>query len=326
MIHPLRALALLSFSGLVACSHAATNNAAKPVAAPLQELSTQPSRKHLYKLVVDDHKKTTVPSDSATEIYNLYGPFAFPTDAIFDVKEKKPREDSIFGVDLSHYTPDDFPIESLRKREVRFAYLKATQGTGFKDGKFAAFWSRLGKLPPGQQVHRGAYHFLSAGKSGADQAATFADFVALNGGLQATDLPPVMDLEWDKESADGPDRWAALTPDQIVATARAWLQAVQQKTGRKPMIYTSWSWWKGRIGQDRLQEFADYSLWIADYSESARAIEVPTLPASAQWTLWQFTEAATMAAGYQGDFDANIFKGSEAQFYQRLNVQPFATK
>jgi lysozyme len=323
MIRPLTALALLA--GLAACSHAATGSAGKP-AAPLQELTTQPSRKALYKLVTDDHKQTTTPSDSSLEIYSLYGPFAFPTDAIFDVKEKKPRENAIFGVDLSHYTPDDFPIESLRKREVLFAYLKATQGTGFKDGKFASFWNRLGKLAPGQQVHRGAYHFLSAGQNGADQATTFVDFLALQGGLQATDLPPVMDLEWDKENADAPDRWAALTPDQIVATTRAWLTAVQQKTGRKPMIYTSWAWWKGRIGQERLKEFADTPLWIADYSESARAIEVPTLPAGTEWTLWQFTESATMAAGYDGDFDANIFKGSTAQFYQRLNVQPFAPK
>lgn len=132
-----------------------------------------------------------------------------------------------------------------------------------------------------------------------------------------------MDLEWDKEKADGPDRWAALTPEQIVTTSKAWLNAVEKKTGRKPMMYTSWAWWKGRVGAERLKEFADVTLWIADYSESARAIEVPTLPADAQWTLRQFTESASMAAGYQGDFDANIFKVSTTQFYQRLNVQPF---
>jgi GH25 family lysozyme M1 (1,4-beta-N-acetylmuramidase) len=80
---------------------------------------------------------------------------------------------------------------------------------------------------------------------------------------------------------------------------------------------------EGAVGAERLKEFADVTLWIADYSESARAIEVPTLPADAQWTLRQFTESATMAAGYQGDFDANIFKVSTTQFYQRLNVQPF---
>lgn len=325
MIRPLTALALLCLAVLAACSHTATGGAVKS-AAPLQELTTQPSRKALYKLIAADHKQTTKPSDRSLEIFSLYGPFAFPTDALFDVNEKKPRENAIFGVDLSHYTPDDFPIESLRKREVMFAYLKATQGTGFQDGKFASFWTRLGKLPPGQQVHRGAYHFLSAAQNGADQAAAFVDFLALQGGLQATDLPPVMDLEWDKEHVDSPDRWAALTPDQIVATTRAWLTAVRQKTGRQPMIYTSWAWWKGRIGAERLQEFADTPLWFADYSESARAIEVPTLPAGAQWTLWQFTESATMAAGYDGDFDANIFKGSTAQFYQRMNVQPFAPK
>ncbi|MRX10807.1 hypothetical protein GJ697_23540 [Pseudoduganella sp. FT25W] len=55
----------------------------------------------------------------------------------------------------------------MQKKEVRFAYLKATQGTGYMDGKFAMFWNQLGKLPKNQQVHRGAYHFLSAEKDGA---------------------------------------------------------------------------------------------------------------------------------------------------------------
>lgn len=38
--------------------------------------------------------------------------------------------------------------------------------------------------------------------------------------------------------------------------------------------------------------FSRYGLWIADYSKSSRAVEVPTVPNAARWTLWQFTSSA----------------------------------
>ncbi|NGZ82791.1 glycoside hydrolase family 25 protein [Duganella aceris] len=300
---------------------ALSSAAASISAQALKPLTNEPSRQALFDLI--KKAEETQNHSDGVEFFNLYGPFRFPNDALYDVVEKKDRADSIFGVDLSHYTPSSFPFASLRKKQVGFAYLKATQGTGYMDGKFATFWQQLGKLPQDQQVHRGAYHFLSAERDAVAQASTFVAFLAKNGGLKPTDMPPVMDLEWDKASLNAPDRWANKTPDQIVVAAKAWLESVEKQTGRKPMIYTSLAWWRERVGPDRLSEFVAYPLWIADYSRTSRALEAIKMPQRTAWTLWQFTDGATMAAGFEGGFDANIFKGSEADFYKNLGVQRF---
>lgn len=307
---------------MLVCFVAAPAQAQKAVdSAGLKELTNQPSRKLLFDLIKkaeDDQAQK-----DGLEYFNLYGPFRYPNDALYDAIEKKERTDSIFGVDLSHYTSSKFPFPSLRRKEVKFAYLKATQGTGFKDGKFTQFWDQLDKLPKHQQVHRGAYHFLSAQKDAAAQAATYLKFLTAHGGLKKTDMPPVMDLEWDKPNVKGKDRWEDKTPDQIIAATRTWLELVEKSTGRKPMIYTSLAWWRARVGADRLKEFAAYPMWIADYSRTARATEAVKMPAGTALALWQYTESATMAAGFEGDFDSNIFKGTAAHFYKAFDVVPF---
>lgn len=290
----------------------------------LQELTSEPSRTELFELVkAAEINEFPALEKEAEKWFSVYGDFKFPNDAQFDVKENKPRIDSIFGVDISHHTDSSFPLEELYLKEVRYVYLKASQGTGFKDGKFANYWNRLEKVPVAQQVHRGAYHFLSAGIDGKAQAQTFLRVLAANGGLKNTDMPPVLDLEWDKAKSSGPDRWTGIAPKEILANTKAWLEEVEKQTGRKPMIYTARSWWRERMGPEAMfSELKDYPVWIADYSQSSRAFETPKTPANSKWSLWQFTDAAGMQLGYKAKFDANIFKGSEVQFYETFGLCP----
>jgi lysozyme len=266
------------------------------------------------------------------EYFNLYGPFRFPNDVDVDSVLHQKRVDSLFGVDISHYTHANFPIESLRAKKALFLYMKASQGTGSLDGKFAQFWARAGRLPQGAKVHRGAYHFLSSGDPsvaaadwGKAQAKTFVKVIKANGGLSPTDMPPVVDLEWDKASADGPDRWGNRNPDEIIAEVTSFLTEVEAELHRKPMIYTARSWWLGRMGAEkRFAALSSYPVWLADYSKSARASESPKLINGKPYALWQFTETANMAMGFADAFDANIFKGKPETFLSNLGVQDFA--
>src|SRR4029078_9095672 len=105
------------------------------------------------------------------------------------------------------------------------------------------FWSQLGALPKNEKVYRGAYHFLSSDSPGLSQAESFLGYVGVHGGFKPDDMPPCLDLEWDK-TASNPDRWAGHTPEEIIQSALDWLKEVNSKTGRKPMIYTALSWWK----------------------------------------------------------------------------------
>nr|WP_311529141.1 GH25 family lysozyme [uncultured Ralstonia sp.] len=298
----------------------------------LAELTDEPSRSDLFALIhLADAATNPDDAKQAVEYFNLYGPFRFPNDVEVDTVEKKPRQDSLFGVDVSHYTSFAFPIEQLHTKKVRFVYIKATQGSDYLDPKFSNFWSRAGKLPKDSQVHRGAYHFLSCGDPGISaqawgkaQAATFVKVIKANGGLLATDMPPVVDLEWDKAKANGPDRWAQRKPAEIIEMVRTFLSTVEAELHRKPMIYTAKSWWRERIGSEALfGTLSSYPLWLADYPKTARASEVPNSINGTRWALWQYTEKATMAIGFNEPFDANIFKGTTSSFYSSLGVAEF---
>ncbi|MCK4120447.1 glycoside hydrolase family 25 protein [Ralstonia nicotianae] len=318
-------------------SAAASSNASdlpgtSAAALGLAELSNELSRGDLFALIRQaDAVADPKGAEQAVQYFNLYGPFRFPNDVEVDAVEMKPRQDSLFGVDVSHYTSFAFPIEQLHAKKVRFVYIKATQGADYLDPKFSNFWSRAGKLPKGSQVHRGAYHFLSSGDPsvsakewGKAQAATFVKVIKANGGLLPTDMPPVVDLEWDKAKRDAPDRWAKREPTEIIEMVSVFLFAVEAELHRKPMIYTARAWWRERIGSESLfGALSSYPLWLADYSKSSRASEVPNSINGARWALWQYTETATMAIGFKAPFDANIFKGKTDAFYSLLGVAEF---
>jgi lysozyme len=298
----------------------------------LTDLSNEPSRQDLFASIkAADAAENPADAAEGARFFNLYGPFRFPNDVEFDAALHKPRVESLFGIDISHYTQSSFPIEQLSAKGVLFLYMKATQGTGSLDGKFASFWARAGKLPKGSRVHRGAYHFLASGDPstpaaawGKSQAATFLKVLKANGGLLPTDMPPVVDLEWDKASANGPDRWQNRKREDIIAMISAFLAEVKQATGRTPMIYTAQSWWRERMGAEaQFAALAAYPLWLADYSKTSRGSEIPRTINRTPWALWQYTESATMAIGFNGSFDANIYKGPTAAFYSSLGVAEF---
>lgn len=327
-------LAALTFAGAKA-----QTSSSDAVSLGLTELTDDLSRQQLFSEISSADQRGT-PEDNARateagETFALTGPFRFPGDTTYDSSLNRPRTNAFFGVDISHYTSSSFPIEQLARRNILFVYMKATQGATGLDGKFASFWQRAGALPKGGQVHRGAYHFLSACQGtncsvgaatwGKLQAGTFVKVVRANGGLLATDMPPVVDLEWDKATKDGPDRWQNRSADEIEAMVDAFVTEVKTELGRAPMIYTARSWWDGRITRSpKSTIIRSTPLWLADYSKSSRASEVPRTIAGLPWVLWQFTEASTMATGFNAPFDANVWKGSRDAFHRAFGVQDFA--
>ncbi len=78
------------------------------------------------------------------------------------------------------------------------------------------------------------------------------------------------------------DRCYNLTPAQMRAWIRAFVDRVEADIGRRPMIYTNAYWWDPCTGGD--PSFGGYPLDVANYSRKP-----PTLPAG--WTtfaLWQY--------------------------------------
>ncbi len=235
--------------------------------------------------------------------------FSFPGDA---------DEDSIYGIDLSHHNEDGCKCKvdwaQVEAQKVRFAYLKATQGSTGQDTRFAANWTAL----ENSSIRRGAYHFLSPFSSVDDQVK---NFLKTMGTLRAMDLPPVMDIEWTDAADPNNDGWAAKSTDDVAAFALQWLQAIETATGRIPVIYTSRAWWKDRIGDDKLAKFSRYPIWIAQYVPDSKGQILPkNLPAQWSWKIWQFTESGAISGGLAGNLDVSVFKGSLDQFHQALGV------
>ncbi|WPO42025.1 GH25 family lysozyme [Tardiphaga sp. 42S5] len=254
------------------------------------------------------------PADNTTSLA-IPKDFVFPDDARYDRVLLKERENSIFGIDISHHTGPNIKFTNLRLQRVLYVYAKATQGTGFKDRMFGTYWNQLASLPENQKVYRGAYHFLTADSPGNAQAKSFLDYLELHGGLKPNDMPPCVDLEWDKTSSN-PDRWIGHAPEEIVQNALEWLKEVKRRTGRKPMIYTALSWWRDRgIPVEKIELFKDYTIWLADYSKSHKASEKPALIGTRTQDIWQFADNAKLSTGYpSGTVDANIFYGTFEQF------------
>ncbi|WP_170967884.1 GH25 family lysozyme [Rhizobium phaseoli] len=250
----------------------------------------------------------------------LKGNFTFPHDANIDDATGLRRVDSIFGIDISHYTDSSLDLSSLRRQKVEFVYAKATQGTKYGDNKFPEYWRVLADQPPNLRVLRGAYHFLSASGDGRAQADSFLQYVEKAGGFQPNDLPPCVDLEWDVSKLGQPDRWLARSPDEIIDITLGWLQRVEAATGKIPMIYTNKAWWHSAIKSEaKFTRLEHYKIWIADYSGSNRVIEIPAVPNRVNAHVWQFT-ASSHLANYSKDLDANIYKGSRDQFAIDMQV------
>lgn len=242
--------------------------------------------------------------------------FRFPEDTL---ETPGPR---VFGLDISHHNTSDIPFDKLVSKNIRYVFIKATQGVTLKDPKFAYFWSNIGNLSGQKWVARGAYHFLSSLTDPIEQAESHVAYVNLHGGYLEDDLPPVMDLEWDKSSASGPDRWKNHSPAEIVSRALKYLKRVEQLTGRIPMVYVSRAWWNERgIPASDITKFSRYKMWIPDYSNSTRNNENPKGPGGIIPDLWQFTDRSKISGGPNAKFDGNLYKGTLNQFIDEFYNQ-----
>jgi lysozyme len=196
------------------------------------------------------------------------------------------------GIDVSHHQEVvNWPAVAAAG-EV-FAYAKASEGGSVPDMYFADNWSGMKSAG----ILRGAYHFFHPATDAAAQAAFFlARFANANAGstqLAPGDLPVMLDLE----VTDG------VAPAIILAGAAKWLAAVQQATGRKPLIYTYIDFWKTRLGNPK--DLSAYPLWIAQYNTTP-----PHAPGGwTNWTFWQFSESQSIK-GVSGPIDADAFNGT----------------
>ena len=185
-----------------------------------------------------------------------------------------------YGVDVSrHQGTVDW--QRAARDEVRFAYIKATEGGDFVDDRFASNWQ--GARDAG--LERGAYHFFTLCRPGADQADNFLRTVPPD----AAALPPAVDLELVGNCAGRPPR------DAVLHELAAFVDKVEAATGKKVLLYV-------------LRDFeAEYDVLAA----LDRPLWVPSIlrrPEARDWRVWQ-ADSDAKVAGIEGSVDLDVMRG-----------------
>ncbi|MBP2584706.1 GH25 family lysozyme M1 (1,4-beta-N-acetylmuramidase) [Streptomyces sp. PvR006] len=193
------------------------------------------------------------------------------------------------GVDVSSHQ-GNVAWSTLWNSGVKWAYVKATEGTYYKNTYFNQQYT--GSYNVG--MIRGTYHFATPDTTtGAAQADYFVD----NGGGWSKDgrtLPGVLDIEWNPYGATCYGK----TQAGMVAWIRDFVNRYKARTGRDAVIYTATSWWTQCTGNSSAFA-ATNPLWIARY-----AAAVGELPAGWQYyTMWQYTSSGPTVG------DHNHFNG-----------------
>ncbi len=196
---------------------------------------------------------------------------------------------SIRGVDVSHYQ-GDINWQELAAQDLNFAYIKATEGSSYRDDCFEKNWAEAAET----DLTVGAYHFFSFSSPGKNQAENYIETV----GSLSGKLIPAVDVEY-----------YGMEPEDlqaVVAELSALLDALEDMYGVKPLIYTTYSAYFDIIKGN----FEEYPLWIRN------VYFTPDLGLLGKWSIWQYTDREILD-GYQGEeryIDVNVFHGSQEEW------------
>ena len=199
---------------------------------------------------------------------------------------------AIHGIDVSHYQAQiNWPL--VAQQNIKFAFVKATEGESLKDSLFAKNWTAMKEVG----LHRGAYHFFRPTKPASIQADHFLKQVQLEPG----DLPPVLDVEVTDGVEEGP----------LLSRMKTWLAIVERHCGIRPIIYTNLNFYHRHLAG----YFDDYPIWIARYSS-----RTPQLASGQKWQFWQYGNRGKLE-GIHGYVDFNVFHGDYEELTE-MTYQP----
>lgn len=184
------------------------------------------------------------------------------------------------GVDVSaHQGRIDW--DALARADVRFAYIKATEGGTFVDPRFAANWRDAGRAG----LRRGAYHRFTLCRSAAAQAANFIRTVPRAGDA----LPPAVDVENFQDCASR----------TAVAQIEEFLNTVEAHYGTRPILYVT-----RQFHDAHERDFPHERFWI-------RSLYAPPEFRRSDWVIWQHHNHA-QRPGIEAPVDLDAFRGDEA--------------
>lgn len=198
----------------------------------------------------------------ATLLFLLAGCGRRTPEEYFPTTDPNDHRPVVHGIDVSHHNVLEW--KNLQRYEhLQFMYAKATEGATFQDDKFE-YHRQFAKE---HHLKFGAYHFLSAKSTVADQ---FANFKRVAG---RCDCLPMLDIEG----------WTFNTMDtlQLQNMVDEWITYCQDEWHVKPIVYCS-----ARIyGKLNLRGCP----WWANAEACRNANNVHTPEPRGDYAVWQFS-------------------------------------
>lgn len=201
---------------------------------------------------------------------------------------------TIKGIDVSH---NNGKVDWTRvaKDHIRFAFVKATEGVSFVDPEFEE--NRKHAREAGLVV--GFYHF---GHPDNDPEAEADHFIKTVSKIHPGELPPVLDIETHDTRQ----------PAAVQTWCHRFLHRVEEKLGRRPLVYTYPSFIDEQLGG----ALVDFPLWIASYGHAT-----PQFDRWSKWTFWQDGDKGEVA-GVGSGVDTDVFHGDEAALKHLAGIDP----
>ncbi len=186
-------------------------------------------------------------------------------------------------IDVSHHNSvADF--HQVHESGIKAIILKATQGLGITDPKFANYLGRARAC--GFLI--GAYHF-GTGENAEKQAAHFL-------GVCGTNILLALDCENNQGSSG----------DMTLEGAERFVTEIHRLTGVWPLFYSFQFWLNKHLGAKQSKTLANCPLWCARYG-----VHEPVCPRTWQtWSLWQYQDKASIP-GILGNVDRSYLHAEE---------------
>ncbi|WP_188431849.1 glycoside hydrolase family 25 protein [Kroppenstedtia guangzhouensis] len=189
------------------------------------------------------------------------------------------------GLDVSHHQGRIDWKKVTDRKDLKFVFMKATEGHDFVDHRFQTNWKEARE----NGIRTGAYHFFSMRSSGEKQAQNFIRTVP----KQTDSLPPVIDLEIHLNH----DR------DQVRRELHRLATEMEKHYGKKPILYVTYDTYNTYVKGD----FKEFDLWIRDI------LRPPSLEDDRDGSFWQYSNRGRVR-GVDTHVDLNVFMGDREEW------------
>jgi len=209
-----------------------------------------------------------------------------------------PANYPVHGIDAARYQ-GMIDWSTARNAGISFAWVKATEGGDHIDPGFEA--NAPGARAAGVPI--GAYHFYYFCRTPEEQAKWFMRNVPKRSG----DLPPVLDVEWNRQSS------CRRFPD--AATVRAemaqFINMLSAHYGTLPVVYTTPDFY----AENDLGRMSGVEFWL----RTVAAHPAERYPGE-RWSFWQYTGTGVVP-GVGGNVDINAFGGGVDSWQSWLSAR-----